>query len=117
MAEKEGARLPVVSHQLLGKRFLLDALVGERGAFSRLPLTHLQLTKMLPKRPCEPRQGGAGLFMNLVCGPEHCTIISSLCGRGRLFPVSDTEIEIISCSDGQRWIYSHVSPMYAHRLH
>lgn len=57
----------------------------KQGTFSRLPPAHLQMTEMLPEKPCEPRQGGAGLFMNLVCGPEHCTIISSLCGRGRLF--------------------------------
>lgn len=115
-AEKAGAELPVVNHRLLGKRLPLEVPLGEQGVFSRLPLVHLQMTEILPKKPCEPRQGGAGLFMNLVCGPEHCTIISSLCGRGRLFPVSDTGTEIISCADGQRWIYNHVGPMYAHRF-
>lgn len=85
MAEKAEAELPVVSHRLLGKRLPLEVPLCKQGTFSRLPLAHLQMTEMLPEKPCEPRQGGAGLFMNLVCGPERCTIISSLCGRGRLF--------------------------------
>jgi len=68
------------------------------------------MREMLPEKPCEPRQGGAGLFMNLVCGPEHCTIISSLGGRGRLSAVSDTKIAIISCADGQPWVCNHVNP-------
>lgn len=113
VAEKAGAELPVV--RSLGRGSHLRCL-REQGVFSRLPLAHPQMTEVLPKKPCEPRQGGAGLFMNLVCGPEYCTIISSLCGRRRLFPASDTGIEMISCADGQCWIYNHVSLIYANRL-
>lgn len=69
------------------------------------------MTEMLPRKSYEPRQGGAGPFMNLVCGPEHCTIISSLCGRGRLFPALEPGIEIVFYADGQCWIYNVSSPM------
>lgn len=104
------SRDTVVSHPLLGKGLPLERPLCELGVSARLPQSHLQMTETLPRKPYEPRQGGAGPFMNLVCGPEHCTIISSLGGRGRLFPASDPGIEIVSCADGQRWIYSHISP-------
>lgn len=99
----------MVSHPLLGKGLPLEGPLCELGVSSRLPQSHLQMTETLPRKPYEPRQGGAGPFMNLVCGPEHCTIISSLCGRGRLFPALDPEIEIVSCADGQCSIHNHVS--------